>query len=67
MDQAENLIDFYEEFSGESTKGQSIDEFLSSSVTLLKVINEFMHTDKIMVMALNEDEVVPYYHVDQDM
>ena len=67
LDQAENLIGFYEEFSGRSTKGQSIDEFLSSSVTLLKVINEFMHTDKMMVMALNEDGVVPYYHVDQDM
>ena len=67
LDQAENLIDFYEELSGKSIEGHSTDKFLSNSVTLLKVVKEFMQTDQIIAMALNEDEVIPYYHIDQDM
>ena len=67
LDQAELLIDLYEELSNKSIDEQSTDTFLSSSVTLLKVMNEFLQTDQIMVMALNEDGLVPYHHIDQDM
>jgi len=67
LDQAELLIDLYEELSNKSIDEQSTDTFLSDSVTLLKVMNEFLQTDQIMVMALNEDGLVPYHHIDQDM
>jgi|TARA_B100000809_G_scaffold199568_1_gene199624 hypothetical protein len=67
LDQAELLIDLYEELSNKSIDEQSTDTFLSNSVTLLKVMNEFLQTDQIMVMALNEDGLVPYHHIDQDM
>ena len=67
LDQAERLIDLYEELSNKSIDEQSTDTFLSNSVTLLKVINEFLQTDQVMAMALNEDGLVPYHHVDQDM
>ena len=67
LDQAERLIDLYEELSNKSIDEQSTDTFLSNSVTLLKVMNEFLQTDQMMVMALNEDGLVPYYHIDQDM
>ena len=67
LDQAERLIDLYEELSNKSIDEQSADTFLSNSVTLLKVMNEFLQTDQMMVMALNEDGLVPYHHIDQDM
>ena len=67
LDQAELLIDLYEELSNKSIDEQSTDTFLSNSVTLLKVMNEFLQTDQIMVMALNEEGLVPYHHIDQDM
>ena len=67
LDQAERLIDLYEELSNKSIDEQSTDTFLSNSVTLLKVMNEFLQTDQVMAMALNEDGLVPYHHVDQDM
>ena len=67
LDQAERLIDLYEELSNKSIDEQSADTFLSNSVTLLKVMNEFLQTDQVMAMALNEDGLVPYHHVDQDM
>ena len=67
LDQAERIIDLYEELSNKSIDEQSTDTFLSNSVTLLKVMNEFLQTDQMMVMALNEDGLVPYHHVDQDM
>ena len=67
LDQAKLLIDLYEELSNKSIDEQSTDTFLSNSVTLLKVMNEFLQTDQMMVMALNEDGLVPYHHVDQDM
>ena len=67
LDQAERLIDLYEELSNKSIDEQSTDTFLSNSVTLLQVMNEFLQTDQMMVMALNEDGLVPYHHVDQDM
>ena len=67
LDQAELLIDLYEELSNKSIDEQSTDTFLSNSVTLLKVMNEFLQKDQMMVMALNEDGLVPYHHIDQDM
>ena len=67
LDQAERLIDLYEELSNKSIDEQSTDTFLSNSVTLLKVMNEFLQTDQMIVMALNEDGLVPYHHIDQDM
>ena len=67
LDQAERLINLYEELSKKSMNEQAIDAFLSSSVTLLKVMNEFIQTDQVMVMVLNEDALVPYRHIDQDM
>ena len=30
-------------------------------------MNEFMQTDQVMAMVLNEDALVPYHHIDQDM
>lgn len=67
LGRAESLIDLYEELSKRSIDEKSVDAFLSDSVTLLKVMNEFIQTDQIMAMALNEDALVPYHHVDQDM
>jgi hypothetical protein len=64
---AENLIELYEEIFKRKINKKSIDVFLSDSVTLLKVMTEFVHLDKVMSMALNEDAQVPYRHIDQDM
>ena len=64
---AERLLNLYEELSNKSIDDQSADIFLSNSVTLLKVMNEFIQEDKLMIMALNEDKLVPYVHIDQDM
>ena len=67
FDRAESLIDLYEELSKRSVDENSKTTFISEGVTLLKVLNDFIQTDKIMVMALNEDDLVPYHHIDQDM
>ena len=67
FDRAERLIDLYEELSKRSVDENSKTTFISDGVTLLKVLNDFIQTDKIMVMALNEDDLVPYHHIDQDM
>jgi len=67
LDQAERLINLYEELSKKSNNEKDIDTFLSNSITLLKVMNEFIQTDQVMVMVLNEDALVPYRHIDQDM
>jgi hypothetical protein len=64
---AEVLIKLYEEISKRRINEKSIDVFLSDSVTLLKVMTEFIHLDQVMSMALNEDAQVPYRHIDQDM
>ena len=62
---AERLIDLYEELSKRSVDKKSMNTFLSDSVTLLKVLNEFIRSDQIMVMALNEDTQVPFHRKDQ--
>ena len=67
LDQSERLMNLYEELSKKSINEQTIDVFLSNSVTLLKVMNEFIQTDQVMAMVLNEDALVPYHHIDQDM
>jgi hypothetical protein len=67
LDQAELLVGLYEELSNMPIDEKSIDIFLSNSVTLLKVMKEFIETDHLMVMSLNEDGLVPYHHIDQDM
>ena len=67
VDQSERLMNLYEELSKKSINDQTIDAFLSNSVTLLKVMSEFIHTDQVMAMVLNEDALVPYHHIDQDM
>lgn len=67
LDKAERLIYFYEDLSKKLIKEQAVDAFLSNSVTLLKVTNEFIQTDQVMAMVLNEDRLVPYTHIDQDM
>jgi hypothetical protein len=64
---AKILIELYEEISKRRINEKSIDVFLSDSVTLLKVMAEFIHLDQVMSMALNEDAQVPYRHIDQDM
>lgn len=65
--QAERLVDFYEDLSKRSVDEKSLSGFLSDSVTLLKVLLEFIQVDQIMVMALNEDTQVPFYQKDQGM
>ena len=64
---AEILLELYEEISKRRINEKSIDVFLSDSVTLLKVMIDFIHLDQVMSMALNEDAQVPYRHIDQDM
>ena len=65
--QAERLMDLYEDLSTRPVDEKSMNAFLSDSVTLLKVLNEFVHMDQVMAMALKEDTSVPYHHEDQDM
>ena len=65
--QAERLMDLYEDLSTRPIDEKSMNAFLSDSVTLLKVLNEFVHMDQVMAMALKEDTLVPYHHEDQDM
>ena len=65
--QAERLMDLYEDLSTRQVDAKSMNVFLSDSVTLLKVLNAFIHQNQIMVMALKEDKAVPYHHEDQDM
>ena len=64
---AERLMDLYEDLSKRPIDEKSMNAFLSDSVTLLKVLNEFIQMDQIMAMALKEDTSVPYHHEDQDM
>ncbi|MDP6232161.1 MAG: hypothetical protein QF913_08345 [Nitrospinaceae bacterium] len=66
FDRAESLIDLYEELSKQSLDEKPVNAFISDGVTLLKVLNDFIQTDKIMVMALNEDVLIPYHNIDQD-
>ena len=61
------VIDLYEELAKRPVDKKSMNAFLSDSFTLLEVLKEFIHTDKIMVMALNEDTQVPFHRKDQGM
>ena len=67
LNQSERLMNLYTELSKKLINEQTVDTFLSNSVTLLKVMNEFIQTDQLMAMVLNEDALVPYRHIDQDM
>ena len=64
---AERLMDLYEDLFTRPVDEKSMHAFLSDSVTLLKVLNEFIKMDQVMAMALKEDTLVPYHHEDQDM
>ena len=64
---AERLMDLYEDLFTRPVDEKSMHSFLSDSVTLLKVLNEFIKMDQVMAMALKEDTLVPYHHEDQDM
>ena len=64
---AERLIDLYEHLSKRPVDEKSMNTFLSDSVTLLKVLNEFIQMDQVMNMALKEDILVPYHRGDQGM
>jgi len=67
LDRAERFIDLYEELAKRPVDEKSMDAFLSDSFTLLEVLKEFIHTDKIMVMALNEDNLAPFHRKNQGM
>jgi hypothetical protein len=41
--------------------------FLSDSVTLLSGVNDFITGDQFMVMALTEDDSVPFYNLESEM
>jgi len=64
---AERFMDLYEDLSKRPVNEKSIESFLSDSVTLLKVLNEFIKIDQVMGMVLSEDTAVPYHHEDQGM
>ena len=40
--------------------------FLSNAVTLLKSLKNFITGDKVLVMALNEDDMAPFYDLYSD-
>lgn len=67
FNQAIRLINLYEKLSNISIDEKSINIFLSDAITLLKVLNDFIETDQIMVMALTEDTLAPFDHKDQGM
>ena len=67
FDQAERFMNLYEDLARRVVDEKSLNIFLSDSVTLLKVLNDFIHNDRVMAMALKEDTAIPYHHEDQDM
>ena len=60
------LLAFYEELCRREIGEKDIQGFLTDSVTLLAVFNEFLTGNTIMVMALKEETEIPFdtYHVD---
>ena len=57
----EPLVDFYMALSRRNVDSGSLQNFLSDAATLLEVLEQFLSQDRHMVMALNEDKIVPHY------
>ena len=56
----QGLIDFYEELLQRQVAASSVDAFLSDAVTLLNVVNSFLAQDANLVMATNEETMIPF-------
>ena len=50
----------YEELLARKVSAGNVDAFLSDAVTLLSVVNDFLAQDKNLVMAANEDDMIPF-------
>lgn len=67
INRAEPLVNLYEELSKRPVDDASVQAFLSDSVTLLSSVNQFITGDKILVMALKEDNSAPFYNLESEM
>ena len=61
------LINLYEELSKRPVEDAAVNAFLSDSVTLLNGVNQFITGDKVMIMALTEEDSVPFYNLESEM
>ncbi len=67
INRAEPLVNLYEELSKRPIDDAETQAFLSDSVTLLNSLNQFITSDKILVMAVKEDDSAPYYNLESEM
>lgn len=63
----EPMIDFYEKLAKRQVDDNTKQNFLSDAVTLLKAMKKISSTDEYLVLALREDQNVPYENFDPDM
>ena len=63
INRAEPLVNTYEELMQRPTDDAAKQAFLSIAVTLLKSLNQFITSDKVLVMALKEDDLAPFYNL----
>ena len=56
----QDLIDTYEELLQRKVDAGNVDAFLSDAVTLLGVVNSFLDQDANLVMAANEETMIPF-------
>jgi len=56
----QGLIEAYEELLQRQVDAASVDAFLSDAVTLLSVVNSFLAQDANLVMATNEETMIPF-------
>ncbi len=56
----QGLIDTYEELLQRKVDAGSVDAFLSDAVTLLSVVQSFLDQDANLVMATNEETMIPF-------
>lgn len=56
----QGLIEVYEELLQRKVDTGSVEAFLSDAVTLLSVVNSFLDQDANLVMATNEESMIPF-------
>ena len=67
ISRTEPLVDFYVALSKRNVDDASVKAFLSDAVTLGDVLERFLSEDKIMAMALKEDNDIPAYEFEGEM
>lgn len=67
INRAEPMINTYAELMAKPTGDAEMQAFISNGVTLLKSLKHFINGDKILVMAVQEDDSAPFYNLESEM